>query len=57
MILLDPCRPDAVHHIRSVFSLMTEAVTPAEMVNVLEQLPDTYEPLFDAGSQGNLEMD
>jgi len=50
-------RPDAVHHIRSVFSVVTEAVTPAEMIKVLEQLPDEYEPLFDSSSQGNLEMD
>ncbi len=47
--------PKSVHHTRSVIATLQEAVTPGEIRNVRAQLPDEYNPLFKAGSEGNLE--
>lgn len=46
--------PQAVHHARAVISVLQEAVTPGEVADVRAQLPDEYDPLFDAGSEGTL---
>lgn len=48
--------PDAVHHARVVLSVVQEAVTPGEMAHVRAQLPDEWEALFEAGSEGELDV-
>lgn len=40
--------PDAVHHARSVLSVVREAVSGGEMQDVRAQLPDEYGDLLDA---------
>jgi len=49
--------PDAVHHARAVMDVLQEAVTTGEMEDVRAQLPDTYKPLFEAGSEGEMDID
>jgi uncharacterized protein (DUF2267 family) len=44
--------PDAVHHARSVISVMQQAVTAGELDDVRAQLPDEYNPLFEAEIEG-----
>ena len=46
--------PDAVHHARAVVSVLQEAVSQGEIDDVLAQLPDEYDPLFESGSEGSL---
>lgn len=48
--------PDAVHHARAVFDVLQEAVTTGEMEDVRAQLPDDYDPLFEAGSEGEMDI-
>jgi uncharacterized protein (DUF2267 family) len=48
--------PDAVHHVRAVMAVLQEAVTTGEMEDVRAQLPDNYEPLFEAGSEGEMDV-
>ncbi len=47
--------PESVHHTRAVVATLQEAVTAGEMSDVRAQLPDEYAPLFEAGSEGDLE--
>ncbi len=49
---VDP--PDATHHTRVVIEVLGEAVTPGELGDVRAQLPDEYNPLFEAGSTGTM---
>lgn len=46
--------PEAVHHARAVISVLDEAVTPGEMKDVRSQLPEEYNKLFEAGSEGEM---
>ncbi len=48
--------PDAVHHARAVISVLNEAVTQGELRDVRAQLPDEFDPLFEAGSEGNMRV-
>jgi len=48
--------PDAVHHTRAVFDVLQEAVTTGEMEDVRAQLPDDYDTLFEAGSEGEMDI-
>ena len=50
---VDP--PDAVYHARVVLEIVGEAVTPGELNNVRAQLPGEYDPLFEAGSKGQMD--
>lgn len=43
--------PESTHHARAVIDVLTEAVSPGDIVEVLERLPDDYRRLF-AGSEG-----
>lgn len=43
--------PDSVHHVCAVIDVLTEAVSPGEIVEVLDRLPDDYRQLF-TGSEG-----
>jgi uncharacterized protein (DUF2267 family) len=47
--------PESVHHTRAVVATLQEAVTAGEISDVRAQLPDEYAPLFEAGSEGDLE--
>ncbi len=47
-------QPKAVYHARVVMEVLGEAVTKGEMDHVRSQLPEEYEPLFQAGSQGEM---
>jgi uncharacterized protein (DUF2267 family) len=49
--------PDAVHHARAVMEVLLESVTPGEMDDIRSQLPDDFGPLFEAGSEGELDID
>jgi uncharacterized protein (DUF2267 family) len=40
-------KPEAIHHARSVLSVMTQAVTPGELNDVRAQLPAEFYPLFE----------
>ncbi len=48
--------PDAVHHARVVIDVLQDAITTGEVEDVLAQLPDNYKPLFEAGSEGELDI-
>ncbi len=47
--------PRAVYHARVVMEVLGEAVTEGEMGDVRSQLPAEYDPLFEAGSQGEMD--
>lgn len=46
--------PDAAHHARAVISVIQEAVSAGQMEDVRAQLSDEYDPLFEAGSEGEM---
>jgi len=48
--------PDAVHHARAVMDVLKEAVTTGELDDIKAQLPDNYKPLFEAGSEGEMDV-
>lgn len=48
-------RPDAVYHARVVIDVLLEAVTTGEIEDLLSQLPDSFRPLFEAGSKGEMD--
>ena len=48
--------PDATHHARAVIAVLEEAVTTGEMEDIRAQLPDNYDPLFEAGSEGEMDI-
>jgi uncharacterized protein (DUF2267 family) len=45
--------PVAVHHARSVMSVVQEACSPGELEDVRAQLPDEYDSLFEADIKGS----
>ena len=45
--------PDSTHHARAVIDVLTEAVSPGEITDVLGRLPDDYRRLF-AGYEGTM---
>jgi len=46
--------PKAVFHARAVIDVVCEAVSGGEIQDVRSQLPADFQPLFEAGSQGQL---
>jgi uncharacterized protein (DUF2267 family) len=48
--------PVAVHHARAVASVLRDAVSAGEIDDVLAQLPEDYEPLFESGSEGEMSI-
>jgi len=48
--------PDAAHHARAVVAVLQEAVTTGELDDIRAQLPDSYKPLFEAGSEGEMDI-
>jgi uncharacterized protein (DUF2267 family) len=47
-------RPVSVYHARVVMDVLMDAVTAGEAEDVLAQLPDSFRPLFEAGSEGDM---
>ncbi len=47
--------PVSIYHARVVMEVLQEAADPNEMAQVRGQLPDEYNPLFEAGSQGDMD--
>jgi uncharacterized protein (DUF2267 family) len=47
--------PRAAYHARVVTEVLGEATTPGMMEEIRGQFPPTYAPLFEAGSQGDME--
>lgn len=47
--------PDAAHHARAVLSVVQDAVSHGQIKNVRAQLPEEYDPLFESGSEGEMD--
>ncbi len=47
--------PRAAYHARVVVDVLEDAVTQGVMEHVRSQLPEEYGPLFEAGSQGEMD--
>ena len=47
--------PQAAYHARVVVEVLGEATTPGMMEEIQGQFPATYAPLFEAGSQGDMD--
>jgi uncharacterized protein (DUF2267 family) len=48
--------PEAVYHARAVISVLRDAVSPGSIDHVRDQLPDAFDPLFDSGSEGRMDV-
>jgi uncharacterized protein (DUF2267 family) len=46
--------PESTHHARAVIDVLTEAVSPGEIVGVFDRLPDDYRRLFPANEGATL---
>ena len=49
-------KPVAVFHARAVIDVLQEAVSAGEIQNLRSQLPDEWDPLFEIGTEGNLDI-
>ena len=47
--------PDAIHQARAVIAVVGEAASQGEMDKVRQQLPEEYAPLFESGSEGQMQ--
>jgi uncharacterized protein (DUF2267 family) len=50
-------KPDSVYHARAVIEVLQEAVAPQALNKVKSNLPDDFNPLFEAGSTGQIDND
>ena len=48
--------PRAVYYARVVIAVLQDAVTQGEIDHIRSQLPEEYHPLFEAGSQGEMDI-
>jgi uncharacterized protein (DUF2267 family) len=48
--------PVAVFHARAVIDVLQEAVSAGEIDNIRAQLPEEWDPLFEQGAEGDLEI-
>lgn len=48
--------PKSIHHARAVIDVLQEAVSPGQMQNIRAQLPDEWDPLFESGSEGEMDL-
>lgn len=48
--------PESAHHARAVISTVQDAVTAGEIDHVLDQLPEDWNELFEAGSEGEMDI-
>jgi len=46
--------PVALYHARVVMEVLQEAVSPSEILDIRQQLPDEWQALFEAGSKGKM---
>jgi len=49
-------KPVAVFHARAVIDVLQEAVSAGEMDDLRSQLPEEWDPLFETGIKGNLDV-
>lgn len=49
-------KPVAVHYARAVIDVLQEAVSTGEIDDLRAQLPEEWEPLFEQGAEGNLDI-
>lgn len=49
--------PDAVFHARAVVDVLCDAVSPGEIKDIRAQLPDEFDRLFEAESQGQMPVE
>ncbi len=49
-------KPVSVFHARAVINVIQSAVSAGEIENLRAQLPDAYDPLFEAGTEGNMDI-
>lgn len=52
---VDP--PQGIHQARAVISVLSDAVSDAQIENARQQLPEDWAPLFDSGSEGTMNLD
>lgn len=48
--------PKSVHHVRAVLEVLGEAISEGQMRKIRMQLPDEWDPLFESGSEGEMEL-
>ena len=48
--------PQAADHARAVIDVLTEAISSGEIEDIRTQLPPEFEPLFEVGSQGKMQL-
>lgn len=48
--------PESIHHTRAVLSVLQDAVSQGEIDHVKKQLPDDWRNLFEAGSEGSMNL-
>ncbi len=48
--------PVSSYHARVVIEVLSEAITPAELTQLRGQLPADYDALFEAGSEGEMDL-
>jgi len=49
-------KPVAVHHARAVIDVLQDAVSTGEIGDLRSQLPDEWDPLFEQGAEGSLDL-
>ena len=49
-------KPVAVFHARAVIDVLQEAASAGEIDNIRAQLPEEWNPLFEQGAEGDLEI-
>lgn len=52
----DVDKPVAVQHARAVINVLQEAVSGGEIDGLRAQLPEEWDPLFEQGAEGDLEL-
>ena len=48
--------PGAAHHARAVITVLQEAVSAGEIADARAQLPEEWDPLFEAGADGDMDL-
>ncbi|NLN26984.1 MAG: DUF2267 domain-containing protein [Firmicutes bacterium] len=48
--------PKAVFHVRAVLEVLGEAVSEGQMRKIRAQLPEEWDPLFESGSEGEMDL-
>lgn len=48
--------PKSIFHVRAVLEVLGEAISEGQMRKIRTQLPDEWDPLFEAGSEGEMDL-